>query len=247
MGCGEPVNEITRLLTFTFPKGTTGDASLVVPDIFTQKKLDAYSFTGQLPVCTSIKQLQVVLDSLEPKRRLCHEFYVLLLSQYYPSPGYGHYVAFGFAACPTEEDEKRLAAAYQILIRRFSFDEFVEAFKTAQFGRLCLSIDSQDRLVKKVLKEVGSMMRPSAYSLKNYILSVVHDPLAVAPNISVSVDYGFMNCQNEADREALVKVYKLYFGNKGADPGELHKACIRGELSIYLRRFVSLVQDSKYF
>jgi len=50
-----------------------------------------------------------------------------------------------------------------------------------------------------------------------------------------------MNCKGEADKEALVKVYKLYFASKGADPCELHKACIRGELFLYLRRFVSLV------
>jgi len=135
----------------------------------------------------------------------------MLLSQYHPSPGHEHYVTFGFAACPTEEDEKRLAGAYQILIHCFSFDEFVEAFKTAQFGRLCLSIGSKDCLVKKVLKEVGSILRPYAYYLKNYILSVVHDPLTVAPTNSVFVDYGFMNCQIEADREAFRAAHRAVY------------------------------------
>jgi len=69
----------------------------------------------------------------------------------------------------------------------------------------------------------------------------VHDPLAVVPFNSAFADYGFANCKDEADKEALVKVYKLYFASKGADPGELHKAYIRGQRSLYLRRFVSLV------
>ena len=81
-------------------------------------------------------------------------------------------------------------------------------------------------------------MRPSSDDLKNYILSLctIRSQLP-----SVFADYGFMNCKDEADKEASVKVYKLYFASKDVDPGELHKACIRGELFLYLRRFVSLV------
>ena len=56
----------------------------------------------------------------------------------------------------------------------------------------------------------------------------------------VGADYGFYNCNGDAERDELKYVYKQFFAHHDADPIGLHDACIGGGLFSYVNKFVKL-------
>ena len=63
-------------------------------------------------------------------------------------------------------------------------------------------------------------------------------PLAVVGH------YGFANCKTLGDVKILRDVYKSFFTIRGANPLELHQACMRGEIYEYLAAKLPLFDTS---
>jgi len=82
----------------------------------------------------------------------------------------------------------------------------------------------------------SSPIAPSVWNLKKFL--EINDPVDYLPVPSVNVDYGFINCHTFEETCTLMEIYGEVL--KTANPLELHKACIAGELFQFASRYVRM-------
>ncbi|KAF9002429.1 hypothetical protein BDQ17DRAFT_1356845 [Cyathus striatus] len=146
----------------------------------------------------------------------------------HPNPIQPEWINFGFCTCKQLEEEVRLGGCYRMLLHNCTFNEFCDAFINATlFQQLKFFGVSKD--LPPHLEDFlrSRLMRYSVWDLKQF---VVADGSQVEPAMSITVDYGLINCKNDDDKNELKAVYNAYFSASNGDPVTLHQACIQGKL-----------------
>ena len=187
-----------------------------------------------------------------------------------PNPIEENWYSFGFVTCCGLGEESMLVDLYQLLLiesdgsffyefhnRRRGVIQpatFTQFWKAYEAGTLIQLMDW------KGLKELRSRLpflegflsvppagpRPSVWDLKQFL--EISDPKDHPPIPSVDVDYGFINCRTFEELCILMEIYGKVL--KTANPLELHRACVAGDLfqfaSVYVRmeeRWRSLMRN----
>ncbi|KAG2112458.1 hypothetical protein BD769DRAFT_1364456 [Suillus cothurnatus] len=205
--------------------------------------LHAWRFTGgsetDLPA-----DIRARITSMPQDRQLCHLFYMMLLSKQHPAPFDDLWISFGFCSCACKEEERYLGERYQVLIKKCTFDEFYNAFRSARildlFHKNGIEVDI--RYLADALQNYR--MRKSVWVLKQFVIQTNTHPEARMEN-SIACDYGFMNCRNDAEIQALKKIYRSFFERHNANPLALHDAAIRGNIFGYLGSLMKLNKKNK--
>jgi len=198
---------------------------------------------------------------LQPKtKQVSFEFYTVILNFYHPSPTLPSWYEFGFCVCNDEEEEGRLGNLYQQLIagKKFwgesptltsekdpdanicTFTEFWKAYESHTLIELMDSkglhenrLENSPRHLEAFLRG-GALSKSSVWELKLFLAGEE----AVEPEKCVGVDYGFWNCRTFQETLDLKEVYREVL--RVADPVDLHKACIAGELFNFASKHVKL-------
>lgn len=192
--------------------------------------------------------IRAAVANKPPDEQRCFALYTLLLARIHPSPRDDLWLDFGFASCVTQEEETELGGRYQLLMGKCTFQEFCEAYRAHRLPDLFhakgLRMNNGEHF-RDLLR--GPTGRKSVWLLKQYIL-LQDDPATEtnATHPAVFVDYGFMNCRNDAERRQLKRVYKAFFDNHGGDPLALHEAAVKGNIHGFLSRAVQGLRDPKF-
>lgn len=198
---------------------------------------------------------------LEPEaKRLAFIFLAASLHGASPNPIEPNWNNFGFCTCDCEEDERGLGVLYQRLLHGYklyfsdlpdkyrlehlsrletaSFTEFWQAFES---GSLIQLMDAKglknDRLrfpyLETYLSAPPSKTQPSVWLLKQFL--AVNSPADFPPCRPVNFDYGFWNCQTFEEICIVMEIYKRLLAK--ANPLDLHKACLAGQLFEFAAKF----------
>ncbi|KAF7347379.1 MYND-type domain-containing protein [Mycena venus] len=186
-------------------------------------------------------------------KQACQLLCNLILSQMHPSPELAIWVTFGFCACHDEEGERRLAWVYTELIKfgKCTFEELYHAYHTSALTSLFNSkgLTAQTEAIphlEEVLKRSPRVFHSVCY-LKQFVLAQGE---GAEPIPSVTLDYGFINCIDEAETSRLKDLYRQIFAlpRARADLMKLHEACVQGKLYDYVGQLVKFQKrDKKVF
>lgn len=182
------------------------------------------------------------------------------LSRGTPNPREIGYYSFGFVTCRDQREESMLLDIYQLLLTKsdgsFFYDfhysrgralkpvTFTQFWKAYEAGHLIQLMDSKGlKELRKMLPYLEGFLlaprngpRPSVWDLKVFL--EINDPVENLPCSSVSVDYGFFNCNTFEETCILMEIYGRILN--AADPLELHRACLSGTLFEFASNYVSL-------
>ncbi|KIJ63378.1 hypothetical protein HYDPIDRAFT_134545 [Hydnomerulius pinastri MD-312] len=204
--------------------------------------LRAWRFTGGSET-DSAEDARVAISHKSDAEQQCHVFYQLLLSKWHPCPSMDQWVAFGFAACESEEEEMHLGGCYQELINKCTFTEFCDAFRTYRLFDLLKSKELWVHTIQYLSDVLQGPMTKSVWTLKQYIFTE-EEQAQMHP--AVRVDYGFMNCRNDSEWRQLKRVYKAFFDTRDANPIALHEAAIKGKIYEFISGVVKGARNSKF-
>lgn len=211
-------------------------------------------------------------QELKPQAKQdCYNLLAEILLRMSPSPAETNWCSFGFVTCRGRGEESTLVDIYQLLLtksdgsffyefhnsRRHVVDPatFTQFWKAYETGTLIQLMDSKDlkkmRLRLPYLEEFLSVPlvgpHPSAWTLKQFL--EINDPIDHPPGLTVSVDYGFMNCETVEETYILMEIYGRVL--KVACPLGLHQACIEGKLADFAsphmrlnERWISLMRNT---
>ncbi|KAJ7185836.1 hypothetical protein C8R46DRAFT_1061865 [Mycena filopes] len=146
------------------------------------------------------------------------------------------WISFGFCACHDEGEERFLATTYTMLADRSSYDAFCTAYLNSGLNELMDATGLRPRRLALPYLEDVLTHSPrgfkSVWPLKQHVLH----PRSVRSDMemSVEVDYGFVNCASEDEYQELRSLYTSIFERTGANPLKLHEACISGALYEYV-------------
>ncbi|KDQ23108.1 hypothetical protein PLEOSDRAFT_186168 [Pleurotus ostreatus PC15] len=173
-------------------------------------------------------------------------FAAKLLSKAHPSPHDGpQYMAFGFCACACEDEESILGRRWQELLSKSTFKELCQAYDSGSTLSLFKTkILVPTPTIEEFLK--GSNSLYSVWKLKQFVLGTDDSVLRAAH--SVWVDYGFINCDSDAERLDLKSIYKSVFQSTKyptMDPLELHQACISEKLFDFVGQFYTFKEKKR--
>ncbi|XP_014562006.1 hypothetical protein COCVIDRAFT_85393 [Bipolaris victoriae FI3] len=140
--------------------------------------------------------------------------------------------SFGFVCTTTEEDERRLAGLYAVLIQETdSPDSFREPQHTLETCNLATLFDTKGygnfRELSPHLETfltTPAEQRPTVWRLKQFI----HDTNNANPPASLRRDYGFKYCRQRDEVTRLKAIYSKMFEKMGVM--EVHSACVHGRL-----------------
>ena len=189
-----------------------------------------------------------------------------ILLQASPNPTDRNWYSFGFVTCHEQREESMLVDLYQLLLtesdgsffyefhnsRRGVFQPatFTQFWKAYEAGTLIQLMDS------KGLKKLRSRLpflegflsvppagpRPSVWDLKQFL--EIDEPTDHPPIPSVNADYGFMNCRTFEDTCILMEIYRKVL--KAANPLELHRACVAGDLFQFASAYPYLPMEERW-
>ncbi len=225
-----------------------------------QEKLISTFFDKAQPYLDEEDQRKNPKD-LEPEaKRLAYIFLAESLHSMSPYPSEPNWNKFGFCTCDSEWAEGQLGGLYQKLLNgyesffsdlpdkyrlqhlsRFETANFTEFWQAFESGSLIQLMDTKglknDRLrfpnLETYLSVPPSQLQPSVWSLKQFL--AVNDPADFPPCPTLNHDYGFCNCQSFEEICILMEIYKRLLIK--ADPLELHKACLAGQLFEFASKF----------
>lgn len=174
----------------------------------------------------------------------CANHYRLLLSQYRPPPHMPtEFIHFGYCTAAQGYEEHELTGLYRTLIRRCTFEEFCDAYKSSALVSLMKAKGVYSVAPTRHFEHVMSTSprsNESVWNLKVYLEGGYDEPVP-----SICVDYGLANCRTEEELRELGGFYKKIFDSHDFDPMELHAHCIQGRLLEYAERFHKLKKDEK--
>ncbi|KAF1961813.1 hypothetical protein CC80DRAFT_488219 [Byssothecium circinans] len=177
-----------------------------------------------------------------------------------PNPIDMNWYSFGFVTCRGHAEESSLVDLYQLLLtesdgsffyefhnRRRGFvapATFTQFWKAYEAGTLIQLMDS------KGLRELRSRLpfleaflsappvgpRESVWDLKQFL--EIREPWDWPPAPSVDVDYGFVNCHTSEETYTPMEIYDTVL--KTANPLELHRACVAGDLFRFASRHLQM-------
>ena len=168
-----------------------------------------------------------------PEKRSALLFYIQIRNGFKPDVSEDNWILLGFCTAPNAISEDRLGSAYEALVGRCAFDEFVSSMIDSSIVELFRKYGLADRILRmRNFKEFMVMVKKwhhSVWELKRFTRMNGSDPFR-----AVVVDYGFMNCKEARQRMQLRSIYQEYF-ESGGDEMELHEACIAGKLASFLQ------------
>ncbi|KAK7063765.1 MYND-type domain-containing protein [Favolaschia claudopus] len=184
------------------------------------------------------------------EKHACYSLCNLILSQTHPSPELDIWVKFGFCACHDEEEERILAGVYTQLIKhkRCTFEQLYHAYLTSGLMALFSSRGLQlqtDRIPHlSAILERSPKVFPSVCYLKQFVAAQGETSELI---LSVAVDYGFRNCENEHEKSRLKELYKQVFTlpRPRSDLMRLHHVCIQGKLYNHIGQLIKLRKDEQ--
>jgi hypothetical protein len=207
--------------------------------------LRGWQYVRGRPNTDTLRQISVEISSWSEEKLACQMLCNLILSQMHPSPELDIWVTFGFCACHGEEEERQLARVYTELIKfgKCAFEELYHAYHTSALTALFNSKGLKAQ-TQKIPHLDGVLQRsPRVFHSVCYLKQFVMTPGEGAKPIpSVTMDYGFINCLNEAETSLLKDLYRQIFALPRArtDLMKLHHACIQGKLYDYVGRLLKL-------
>lgn len=202
-------------------------------------------------------------DDLKPEaKRQCHSFLSLMLFRVISTPMEVNWYSLGFVTCRGQGHEDSLFNPYLDLLadngRRYAADldesghipvpraTFTQFWNAYEAGALIELMDSkglkeersQFPFLQDFLSVPPGTARPSVWDLKQFL--AVNKPIDFPPIPSVSIDYGFYNCNSSHFEEmcTLMEIYKRVL--ESASPLDLHQACIAGRLFDFASSHISM-------
>ena len=179
------------------------------------------------------------ITSLWPKNKIaCFNLCRVLQAGWHPAPEQPLWVEFGFCVCHDEWGEQSVAALYNQLIARSTFNEFYHSYDTSGLIALFHAKGLGGALrnipyLEDILR--NSSFKKSVWHLKAFVMA--RDAKLIP---SIACDYGFFNCKTEDERAELKDVYTKYFQSFQANPIKLHEVCLDGKLYEYVGGIVKL-------
>ena len=179
----------------------------------------------------------------------CFSLYVYLFpGGIQPGPDVDLWLEFGFASCLSRAEESDLRVQYQFLFVQCTFDEFCDAYRARRlldlFHSKGLQVNHSDHF-RDLLR--GPSGRKSVWLLKRFIAQGESAPQASSDiHPAVMLDYGFMNCKDDSERQELKRVYKAFFESHAGDPLALHEAAIKGNVHGFLSNVVQGLEDPTF-
>jgi hypothetical protein len=208
-----------------------------------------------------IKDRNKTARELKPEaKETSYNLLAEILLQASPNPMERNWYSFGFVTCCGQDKESILVGLYRLLLTEsdgsffYEFHNrrrgviqpatFTQFWKAYEAGTLIQLMDS------KGLKDLRSMLpflegflsvppagpRPSVWDLKQFL--EIDDPMDHAPDPSVNVDYGFINCCTFEETCTLMEIYGKVL--TAANPLELHQACVTGDLFQFASSYVPM-------
>ncbi|KAH9216732.1 hypothetical protein DL95DRAFT_495683 [Leptodontidium sp. 2 PMI_412] len=168
-----------------------------------------------------------------PEKRSALLFYIQIRNGFKPDVDEDNWISLGFCTAPDAISEDRLCSAYESLVGRCTFTEFVSSMIESGIVELFSIYGLADRILcMRNFKDFMATVKKwhqSVWELKRFTRMNVSDPFR-----AVVVDYGFMNCKEARQRMQLRRMYQEYF-ERGEDEMKLHEACIAGKLASFLQ------------
>ncbi|KAF7351656.1 MYND-type domain-containing protein [Mycena sanguinolenta] len=131
----------------------------------------------------------------------------------HPGPEFDCWLDLGFCASQDEAEEGFLDYTYQMLASYCSYDEFFTAYANSTIIQL---LDTRGlrgrRIIHPYLEDVLSgspVVFKSVWTLKQYLEQSRRGQSDLPP--SVEVDYGFINCTTDSERQDLKDLYTNIF------------------------------------
>ncbi|KIY66139.1 hypothetical protein CYLTODRAFT_491720 [Cylindrobasidium torrendii FP15055 ss-10] len=169
-------------------------------------------------------------------------------------PGHSGFVEFGYVAGSSMEDYQKIGRAYTKLIKEkgCTWEFFSEAHER---GRM-LELLQTSGLVPNGFKHFALVLsqkdgeHAGVWRLKEYLQ--VAGGSAPQRYPEVMEDYGFVNCQNDTEKGALLDVYTAMLMPRSAamigrplvDELELHNACMKGELGPFALKHMEFTSET---
>jgi hypothetical protein len=188
---------------------------------------------------------------LEPEaKRASYALLAATSHQATPNPIELNWYSFGFVTCRGKGEESTLSQIYQLLLLKddgscffqhynsrrghsqpVGFTQFWKAYESGTLIQLMdlkglKSLRSHLPLLEAFMSVPPSGPHSSVWDLKQFL--DIEDPASGSSVLSVSVDYGFVNCRTFEETCTLMEIYRMVF--QKANPLVLHQACITGTL-----------------
>jgi len=200
------------------------------------------------------------LDELMPKAKQGSFTLLAQLShQMSPNPIEQNWYSFGFVTCRGKSEENTLVRVYQLLLLEDDGSYFYKFYnsrrdhnspvgltqfwKAYEAGTLIQLMDSKGlkdlRSNLPLLEAFLSGSRPSVWHLRWFL--DVEDPVKYPPIRSVSLEYGFVNCNTLEETYTLREIYKRVL--QTAHPLGLQQACATGTLWQFASSFIRMEEE----
>lgn len=171
--------------------------------------------------------------NLKPREKLdALVFYAQITNQFRPDVDEDNWISLGFCTLADHDNDQRLSSAHISLVERCTFEEFWKAkgesavvtlFDKHGLARRISGFPNFNQFMGHVNK-----CYENVWQLKKFTLRTTTQE--VDPHRSIVVDYGYMNCRENAhQRMQLRGMYREYF-ERGEDEIKLHEACIAGRI-----------------
>jgi hypothetical protein len=198
-----------------------------------------------LPNSTAWNDINIEKATWPKYKQDCFDLCVLALSDSHPCPSLRIWLSFGFCTTQDQYFEMQLGIAYRTLVKSCSFEELYQAYDSCSLVQL---FSSKNISLEKISLHLAGFlanaprMNKSVWNLKQFVVADEPDSVPVP---SVTVDYGFFNCQTEEEGVQLKEVYKKVFEDSNGDPLKLHEACLQGKIYDYVRTTLKLIKKDK--
>ncbi|KIY66136.1 hypothetical protein CYLTODRAFT_378225 [Cylindrobasidium torrendii FP15055 ss-10] len=205
------------------------------PKPFPKQMLDSF---------TAYSGKDLAVGSWTPQRVMCAALCGKALHGLQPYPGLLErgWVEFGFCVARTSAEEMKVLEAYTTLFLdlRCPFETFAQAYEKGELFTLlktyCVAPDLPH--FEKVVSQVARG-HESVWRLKEGLTA--NSTLIAA----VVIDYGFVNCQTDAERGLLADAYKAMMVSRGFDAMELHDACVEGKIWDYACSILKMLSEEE--
>ncbi|QRV99810.1 MYND Zn-finger protein [Ceratobasidium sp. AG-Ba] len=209
------------------------------PSIYKEQNfIDSWRFIGGSHDDDYV-QISKQLETWPDTRLYCFQLIRLVVMARRPPAGLGfpYRVAWGYVTCSTEAEEDELALSYKALVHAVSFDELHTAFATGSMPALFAAhgMPLKSRFLLDLFGPGAPLQYKPVWDLKEYVWG---QPNKAKPKSHMR--YGFNNCRNEGEVDALKAVYKRIFSHPNADPLALHDAYEKGKLFEYVNNATKL-------
>ncbi|KAG8680644.1 hypothetical protein FRC08_016129 [Ceratobasidium sp. 394] len=204
------------------------DGALTTLAYAEQSFINTWRFIGGSPDY-DLPRIHQELNRFPDTKSTCFSLVRLVLEARRPPPGLGlpYRVTLGYVTCSSDAEEDELALSYKALVHAVSFDELHNAY--ASGSMLALFAAHGMPIKSRFLIDLFGPGAPFGYKPVWNLKEFAWGKANMSKPESHLV-YGFRNCANEGEVDALKAVYKRILSQPNADPLALHAAYEEGKL-----------------